>query len=173
MDEKILLLILGLSRIVTRKCRSATTAKLVSQPALFHYAPEKPRSVHPSISLGEITPTTVRPKGKGMKVMMIVRRVHTPLKTCARRLGRPVPVVFVAGGSLSLSGCGGAPSLTIAGAYFPAWLLCSLITVLVAVVVRVLMVVTGLSNHLPYQLAVCASIGVIVALVVWQLWMVH
>jgi hypothetical protein len=74
---------------------------------------------------------------------------------------------------LSLAGCGGAPSLTIAGAYFPAWLLCDLIAVLVAVIVRVLMVVTGLSNHVPYQLAVCSSIGVIVALVVWQLWMVH
>jgi hypothetical protein len=81
--------------------------------------------------------------------------------------------VFVAGGSLSLAGCGGAPSVTVAGAYFPAWLLCGLIAVFVAVIVRVLMVITGLSNHVPYQLAVCSSIGVIVALVVWQLWMVH
>jgi hypothetical protein len=81
--------------------------------------------------------------------------------------------MFVAGGSLPLVGCGGAPSLTIAGAYFPAWLLCALIAILVAVIVRVLMVVTGLSNHVPYQLAVCSSIAVIIALVVWQLWMVH
>ena len=108
-----------------------------------------------------------------MKVMMIVRRAHTELNACARHLTRPVSVMFVAGESLSLAGCGGAPSVTVAGAYFPAWLLCGLIAVFVAVIVRVLMVVTRLSNHVPYQLAVCSSIGVIVALVVWQLWMVH
>ena len=108
-----------------------------------------------------------------MKVKMIARRAHTASNICARHPARPIWVVFVAGGSLSLAGCGGAPSLTIAGAYFPAWLLCGLIAVLVAVIVRVLMVVTGLSNPIPYQLAVCSSIGIIVALVVWQLWMVH
>ncbi len=108
-----------------------------------------------------------------MKVNMIVRRVHTALNVCARNPARPIQVVFVAEGALSLAGCGGAPSVTIAGAYFPAWLLCSLISVLVAVIVRGLMIATGLSNHIPYQLAICSSIGVIVALVVWQLWMVH
>ncbi len=108
-----------------------------------------------------------------MKVNMIVRRVHTALNGCARHPARPIQVVFVAGGALSLVGCGGAPSVTIAGAYFPAWLLCGLISILVAVIVRGLMVVTGLSNHIPYQLAICSSIGVIVALVVWQFWTVH
>ncbi len=92
---------------------------------------------------------------------------------CASYRTRPLLVVFAAGGLLSLMGCGGAPSITVAGAYFPAWLLCALIAVLVAVMVRALLVITGLSNHVPYQLAVCSSIGVIVALVVWQLWVVH
>ncbi len=105
--------------------------------------------------------------------MMIVRRAHMESNLCARHLTRPISVVFVAGESVSLAGCGGAPSITIAGAYFPAWLLCALIAVIVAVIVRGLMVVTGLSNYIPYQLAVCSSIGVIVALVVWQLWVVH
>jgi hypothetical protein len=104
---------------------------------------------------------------------MIVRRAHVDLNVWARHLTRPISVVFVAGESLSLVGCGGAPSVTVAGAYFPAWLLCALVAVFVAVIVRGLMVVTGLSNHVPYQLAVCSSIGVIVALFVWQAWVVH
>ena len=108
-----------------------------------------------------------------MKVMMIVRRAHTAINVCARHLARLAPDVFVAGGSLLLAGCGGAPSVTIAGAYFPAWLLCGLIAVLAAVIARGLMIATRFSNYIPYQLAVCSSIGVIVALVVWQLWMVH
>ena len=108
-----------------------------------------------------------------MKVMMIVRKAHMEINVCARYLTRPISVVFVAGESLSLVGCGGAPSVTVAGAYFPAWLLCGLIAVLVAVIARGLMVVTRLSNHIPFQLAVCSSIGVIVALLVWQVWVVH
>jgi hypothetical protein len=95
-----------------------------------------------------------------------------PLNDYARHLTR-LSVVFVSGGSLSLVGCGGAPSVTVAGAYFPAWLLCALVAVFVAVITRSLMIVTRLSNHIPYQLAVCSSIGVIVALIVWQVWVVH
>ncbi len=95
------------------------------------------------------------------------------LNVWVRHLKRSISAAFMAGESLSLLGCGGAPSVTVAGAYFPAWLLCALMAVLVAVLVRGLMVATGLSNHIPYQLAVCSSIGVIVALVVWQLWVVH
>ncbi len=94
-----------------------------------------------------------------MKEMMIVRRA--------------VPVVFVAGGSLSFAGCGGAPSVTIAWAYFPAWLLCGLIAVLAAVIARSLMIATRLSNYIPYQLAVYSSIGILIALLVWQVWVVH
>ncbi len=108
-----------------------------------------------------------------MKVMMILRGAHMKLNVCARHLTRPASVIFVAVESLSLTGCGGAPSITIAGAYFPAWLLCALIAVLAAVMARSLMLVSGLANHIPYQLAVCSSIGVIAGLVMWQLWVVH
>ncbi len=104
---------------------------------------------------------------------MIVRRARTALDVSARHLTRPISIVFLAGESLSLIGCGGAPSVTIAGAYFPAWLLCALIAVLVAVIVWAVMVAIHLSSHIPYQLAVCSSIGVIIALVLWQLWVVH
>lgn len=75
--------------------------------------------------------------------------------------------------ALSMTSWGGAPSITIAGAYFPAWLLCAIVAVAVAVIVRILMAATGLSNRIPYQLAVCLSVGAIVALILWQLWAVH
>ena len=84
-----------------------------------------------------------------------------------------VLAVLLLGQALSWTGCDGAPSLTIAGAYFPAWLLCAVIAVLVAVFIRVLMVATGLANFIPYQLAVCCSAGIIVALVLWHFWVGH
>jgi hypothetical protein len=68
-----------------------------------------------------------------------------------------------------LSGCSasGAPSFDLFGAFFPAWLLCGVIGIAGAVVARVVFVSKGLANTLPYQLAVCAAIGVITALLVW------
>jgi YtcA family len=70
---------------------------------------------------------------------------------------------------MTLTGCSGgsAPSFDLFGAFFPAWLLCGVIGVVGAIVARVVFVSTGLANTLPYQLAVCAAIGVITALLVW------
>jgi len=88
-------------------------------------------------------------------------------------LKRLVSAVLLLGQSLSWAGCDGAPSVTIAGAYFPAWLLCAVIAVLVAAFIRAVMVATRLANFIPYQLAVCCSAGVIVALILWHYWAVH
>jgi hypothetical protein len=78
-------------------------------------------------------------------------------------------VAFI-GGVLFVAGCGGAPTLTIAGAYFPAWLLCAIVAVVVAASTRALMVATGLARLVPLQLAVCISIGILVAVAVWKVW---
>jgi YtcA family len=71
--------------------------------------------------------------------------------------------------SYSLGGCsmGSAPSFDLFGAFFPAWLLCGTVGIAGAVAARAIFVSSGLSNTLPYQLAVCAAIGLIMALLVW------
>jgi len=89
------------------------------------------------------------------------------------RLTQLVSAMLLLGQTFGSTGCGGAPSVTIAGAYFPAWLLCAVIAVLVAAFVRALMVATRLAVYIPYQLAVCCSAGAIVALIVWHFWVVH
>jgi hypothetical protein len=68
-----------------------------------------------------------------------------------------------------LGGCSanGAPSFELFGAFFPAWLLCGAIGIAGASIARVAFVSTGLSNVLPYQLAVCTAIGVITAVLIW------
>ena len=73
---------------------------------------------------------------------------------------------------LILGGCsrGGAPSLVLFGAYFPDWMLCALLGIVVAIVARVAFVATGLSTVLPYQLFVCTAIGLIFALFAWLIW---
>jgi len=62
---------------------------------------------------------------------------------------------------------GSAPSFDLFGAFFPAWLLCGTVGIAGAVAARAIFVSSGLSNTLPYQLAVCAAIGLIMALLVW------
>jgi len=71
--------------------------------------------------------------------------------------------------TISLGGCsaGGAPDYDLFGAFFPASLLCGGIGIVGAGLARAAFVSSGLSNTLPYQLAVCTAIGVIAAVLVW------
>jgi YtcA family len=75
--------------------------------------------------------------------------------------------------SMTLTGCSGAPSFDLFGAFFPAWLLCGIIGIAGAVVARVVCISTGLAGTLPYQLAVCTAIGVMTAVMVWLLGFGH
>lgn len=75
--------------------------------------------------------------------------------------------------TLSLSGCSlvrGAPSFPLFGAYFPGWMFCALLGVFAAIGARALLVATGWAEILPYQLFVCASLGLMFGLLVWLLW---
>ena len=70
-----------------------------------------------------------------------------------------------------LSGhCRCAPSIQVAGAYFPAWLAFGLGAVGCAILARLVMVASGLAESLPLQLFVCLSIGLFVAALAWVAW---
>jgi len=73
---------------------------------------------------------------------------------------------------LTTSGCAspGAPSLILAGAYFPGWILCAVAGIVAAIVARIAMVISGLSDALPLQLFVCVALGLLVAIAAWLLW---
>lgn len=72
---------------------------------------------------------------------------------------------------LLLSGCSaaGAPSHVFFGAYFPGWLLFTLLWGLLAVGVRVAMVLAGAGAAWPWPLALCLSAGFLLALGLWLL----
>ncbi|MBR7777578.1 YtcA family lipoprotein [Undibacterium rugosum] len=63
-----------------------------------------------------------------------------------------------------------APSLIIAGAYFPAWLLCAAVGVIVAIVFRLALLKLKLADLLPYPLFLCLSVGVLAAMLIWLIW---
>jgi hypothetical protein len=70
--------------------------------------------------------------------------------------------------AMPLGGCvdGGAPSLPFFGAYFPAWMLAAMIGTAVAVLAKLVIVAAGLQAAMPWQLAVCSSLGLIAAVAV-------
>jgi hypothetical protein len=83
------------------------------------------------------------------------------------RRHRPAPSLLC----ILLTGCAsaGAPDIELAGAYFPAWLICAVLGIIGGVVARILLVITHLAERLPHQLAVCAGLGLIVAVGTWLL----
>ena len=66
--------------------------------------------------------------------------------------------------------CRCAPSIEIAGAYFPAWLGVGLLAAAGAILARLAMVASGLATELPLQLFVCISIGLFIGALVWIAW---
>jgi hypothetical protein len=63
-----------------------------------------------------------------------------------------------------------APDFYMFGTFFPAWMLCALIAIVAAIVIRVFFVASGLSRVLPFQLFVCASVGLIAGSLAWSAW---
>jgi uncharacterized membrane protein YeaQ/YmgE (transglycosylase-associated protein family) len=72
--------------------------------------------------------------------------------------------------SCMLAGCSsaGAPSFELFGAFFPAWMLSALIGIIGAASTRAVLTTPTFYDSIPFQLAVCTAVGVIVALVVWM-----
>ena len=63
-----------------------------------------------------------------------------------------------------------APTFVFFGSYFPAWIVCAILGVVVAVAVRKLFIVIGLDEVLPVRLIVYASLALMAAVGLWSLW---
>ena len=68
---------------------------------------------------------------------------------------------------LLLSAVGARADLSIFGAYFPAWLLCSAIGILGSVGLRAAVVASGLEDAIPLRLLVYVGFATAVALWLW------
>ena len=79
-------------------------------------------------------------------------------------------VVLLVVMSCTLTGCSlaGAPSFVLFGAFVPAWMLCALIGIIGAASTRVVLTTPAFSDVVPFQLAVCTAVGVIVGLLAWM-----
>jgi hypothetical protein len=85
-----------------------------------------------------------------------------------RPLQRPLISLLLAFG---LGGCSGSPSRNILGSYFPSWMVCALVGLVVALVARAVLKAIGLLGELPAPPLVLLSIGCATTFGLWLLWL--
>lgn len=70
---------------------------------------------------------------------------------------------------IGLGGCAlrGAPSYSIFGAYFPAWLLCAILGVFASILLRIVLIAAGVEEAVPFKLPVYAAFAVGSTLWLW------
>jgi YtcA family len=91
--------------------------------------------------------------------------------TMTGTFGEPPSALALTAFALSGYMVQGAPSFALFGAYFPAWMFCAALGILVAILARAVFVATGLAHVLPFQLFVCASIGLCAAVYAGMMWL--
>ena len=82
----------------------------------------------------------------------------------------PTPRRAPVAASLFISGCSRAPAQDVLGSFFPAWMLCALLGILFAVLLRQALVLVGIHEHVLFPLltyAACAAIGTMLTWLVW------
>ena len=70
-----------------------------------------------------------------------------------------------------LGGCNGAPSRNILGSYFPSWMVCALVGIALALVVRAIFKASGLLEELPVPFVVMLAIACSGTFAIWLIWL--
>jgi uncharacterized membrane protein YeaQ/YmgE (transglycosylase-associated protein family) len=68
-----------------------------------------------------------------------------------------------------LTGCRGAPSINLLGSFFPGWMLCMILGVIGAILLRRVFIKLNIDAHLPLPAFVYFCLWVFITLVSWLL----
>ena len=77
---------------------------------------------------------------------------------------RPSSLMLAA---LLCGGCSYAPNVPLFGAFFPAWMLCALIGIALALIVRTVGVVTGLASRVAIPAVTYVLLAMLFGAAVW------
>ena len=84
----------------------------------------------------------------------------------------PLPVTFAAVGvAVCLAGCAAAPAHDILGSYFPSWMICALLGLVLALIVRQILVATKIDEAVPAPALVYLVMAVAFAFLLWLVWL--
>jgi len=75
--------------------------------------------------------------------------------------------------ALPVAACDTAPTLNLLGSYFPAWMLCAVLGIVAAVIIRQILAVAGINDYVVAPLLTYAAFAVAATLLTWLLWFGH
>ena len=75
--------------------------------------------------------------------------------------------------ALPFAGCSYSPTLDLLGSYFPAWMLCAVLGVAAAVIIRQILAVAGINEYIVAPLLTYAGLAVAATLLAWLFWFGH
>ena len=75
--------------------------------------------------------------------------------------------------ALPVAGCSYAPTLALLGSYFPAWMLCAVLGIAAAIIIRQILVVAGINDYVVAPPLTYAGLAVSATLLAWLLWFGH
>lgn len=102
--------------------------------------------------------------------MQRCRKMTRKLKSLSRpRLIRPAIFAAWSAAMLSVAGCSRAPSFNILGSFFPAWILCGVLGILLAVAVRFYFVRIKLEEQLKPLIVVYPCLAAFFTFTLWLL----
>ena len=81
----------------------------------------------------------------------------------------PLFLILVGTSLMFLTGCRGAPSINLLGSFFPGWMLCMVLGVVGAFVVREVCIRTSIEPHLRPRVPVYFCLWELITLLVWLL----
>ncbi len=63
-----------------------------------------------------------------------------------------------------------APMVSVFGSYFPTWLICTLLGIVLTVIVRKLFIIVGINEHLPLAPVVYLCLTIAASIGIWLVW---
>lgn len=73
--------------------------------------------------------------------------------------------------SMAMVACSASPSRNILGSYFPTWMVCALLGIVFVVVIRGVLVKTGVDASLPVPVIVYLCMWTAATLAIWLVWL--
>ena len=70
-----------------------------------------------------------------------------------------------------MAGCtAGAPAVPIFGSFFPAWIICAIGGILVAIIIRAVLIALHIDEHLPAPPLVYLCLAISGGIAFWMIW---
>ncbi|GGA02405.1 hypothetical protein GCM10011408_24770 [Dyella caseinilytica] len=73
--------------------------------------------------------------------------------------------------SMAMTACSASPSRNILGSYFPTWMVCALLGIIFVIVIRAVLLKTGIDAALPAPVVVYLCMWTAATLAVWLVWL--